>query len=427
MPTFAYKAIDASGKSISGEIDGTDRRQVARSLQAQQYRPVSIVAREAKRRSRIGRSSARSDPGESRPIPTGSGRSTPRIRRRRGRSKIALDFLQKVLELVSSGMPLGDTVRLLSVRLTDPDLKLLANQLWKHLSEGRTLASAMRATPGYFQDSTVHLIEAGEASGNLQPILERIVAYLEEAAELRSRLLASLAYPLTVCTVAICVVVFFLVFLLPRIRSMLESLGGELQFFAAFLIGSADFFVRFGPFILFGVLMAGFSLLQWRKKPAGRAVTDSWLLRIPFIGRIAYTIDLFQTSSLMATLLSSGVNMTETLRLCERAIGNSQLRDAFSTCRQQIQEGASVAQTFRRNGFVQDMAADVLLVGENTGNLVSSLNHINVRFRKDLSQALGILTTGISTGALVFAFGFVTLIALAVIFSVIQISQSLQF
>ncbi len=283
----------------------------------------------------------------------------------------------------------------------------------------------MAQVPEIFGESTGHLIDAGEASGNLIPVLERVVAHLEESADLRGRILNSLAYPAFICVVAFGVVLFFLFFLLPKIESMLNTLGGQMPFIARMLIGGSNFAVTIGPFLLLGLGVIIIGIFQWRRTPKGRETTDYWLLRIPFIGKIFLYSEIFQSSSLMATLMESGINTTETLRLAERTLNNTQMKAKFGICRQQVQEGVSLAGTFHETHFLPDIAIDILTVGENTGNIVNSLREITKMNRRDLTQALHILTAAISTFALIFAFLLVLAIALSIIFSVFGISNTL--
>jgi len=345
---------------------------------------------------------------------------------RRSRSAIALEFLKRLLVLLSSGMSLGDAVSLLSRRLTDPQLRDLCESMWRKLSEGQTLAAAMRAEGGLFSPSTVHLVEAGEASGNLVAILSRVVAYLEEAREVRKRLLGNLSYPAFVLSTAVVVVIILLTFLLPRIQEMLNQLGGELPLITKLLIGGSEATVAYGPFVLAGLAAATLGLRQWRRTAAGQRKTDYWLLRLPLIGRIYLYANIYGTTHLMATLLASGVNTTETLRLVERTISNLILRGKFALARKQIQEGVSMASAIQRVRYMPDIAMDILTVGENTGNIVTSLNDINRIYREELTKSLNILTTATVALALGGSIVLVAIIAISVVFSVLSVGQSVQ-
>jgi len=420
MPSFSYKAIKSTGETITGVIEAPDRKHVVQQLLAEDAKPVSIVQID-----RDGSGSRAERDVSTDFFGSATSRLSIRLPKSMTRHGLALNFLRKLLELLSSGLPMGDAVRLLSVRLTDPEQKELATELWKNLSEGRTLAKTMAGMPEVFNESTAFLVEAGEATGNLVPILERIVEYMEEAADLRSRVLSSLAYPVMICVVAFGVVLFFLLFLLPKVENILTSLGGDMPFLARILIGGSDLALKGGPFAALGAAVLGVAFFQWRKTPVGREKIDYWILRIPFIGKIFLYSEIFQSSSLMATLMESGINTTETLRLAERTLKNTQLKAKFAVCRQQVQQGMSLANVFKMTHFLPDIAIDILTVGENTGNLVNSLREITKMNRRDLTRALQILTGAVSTGALVFAFILVTAIALTIIFSVFGISSTL--
>jgi type II secretory pathway component PulF len=416
MPLFSYQAVNEAGKTVAGELEAPDRQHLLQVLRRQGLRPVAVESRGE----RVEHDSAAETENLYRE------RGSSRLRVRRGKSALALEFLKRLLVLLSSGMALGDATHLLSRRLNDPSLRELCAAVWKKLSEGFTLANALRDYPGMFSPATLHLVEAGETSGNLVPVLGRVVAYLEETREVLKKLMASLAYPAVVLSVAAGVVVILLTFLLPRIRAMLDQLGGELPMITRLLIGGSEALLRYGPFIIVGGVLAAFALRQWRRSAAGRRQSDYWLLRTPLVGRIYLYANIYATSNLMGTLLGSGVNTTETLRLVEKTIQNTILRAKFAAARKQIQEGVSMAGAIQRVHYMPDMAMDILTVGENTGNIVSSLNDINQIYREELTRSLNFLTNLTVAVALGFAIALVALIAVSVVLSVLSVSQSLQ-
>lgn len=420
MALFDYKGLDKEGRLQRGEVDAVDRRQAVVKLAAEGIKAVALNPRDQEAVDGAanldlfsrGKDSGRTaDPGG---FPA-----------KKAKASHALGFLKKLHVLLAAGLPLGDAVRLLGARVTDPALKSLSHEIWKKLSEGRTLASSLRDYPQVFNESLSYLVEAGEASGNLVPILERIVAYLEEADEMKRKLVAGLAYPAFIVTLALGVVAFFLLFLLPRIRLMLETLGGEMQWLARVLIGGSDMLMRFGPLALGAVVLVYLAVRQWRRTESGRQSTDLFFLRLPAIGQILLYSVIFQSTNLLATLLSSGINTSEALRLVERTILNRPLRAKFAAARRQIQEGVSMATAIQRVHFMPDMAMDILTVGENTGNISRSLRDINRIYQRELGDKLTFLTRLISSVALFAAFTLVAVIALSIVLSVFQVSSAL--
>lgn len=424
MALFQYKARTREGKIISGEIDAVERRAAMRRLQADGLTPVTLKAAEEKSSSPLG--------GIGKKLKALSGnkhgeKQESSTRRPGGakRERIGLAVMKRLLELHGSGLPAGDSIRILSQRLSVKEQKALASALWRDLSEGATLAGAMARQPKYFSGSVSYIVEAGEATGNLAPILRKVIEYLEEKQAIRKKMLASMAYPAFICTVAIAVVILFVTVLLPQIQGMLERLGGEMTWSARILIEGSAILMKGGP-ILVAVMTVGIlGIQQWRRTETGQKKTDRWILRVPLIGKIFYYSDLFQSCSLIATLLESGINTTETLQLTERTVANLELRERFHIARGQVNEGLSIAQAFRRNQFMPDIALDILTVGEDTGNLGKSMNEVTRGFRDELTKRLGALTNIVSTGALGGAFMLVALIAIGIVTSVFQVSRTL--
>lgn len=422
MPSFQYKALNPEGKSISGILQADDRKQVLRRLQSMQARPIRVdEIREKKKRKTEGPEEHSLEVAAP-PLEQKVSRFSLNFQ---SNEALGLAFLKRLLDLHSSGMPMGDSVRLLSQRLTEPKLKGLAQALWRELSEGRTLADALRTQPKAFNESITYVVEAGEATGRLVPILERIVSHLEEKRDIRNNLLRGIAYPLFLVGAALSVAAFLVFYLLPRVRGILQSLGGEMNWAMWVLIEGSAFLLKFGPFILVGVVILVVVFLQWRKTPHGRLQSDGMLLRIPLLGRIFLHSELFQITSLVGTLVGSDINMTETLRLTERTIQNRAIRLRFRTARTQVNEGLSLSQAFRRNQIMPDLSLDILSVGENTGNIANSLNEMSLQFRRDLDSRLRFMTTAITTGAMIIAFLLVALVAYGMVTSIFQVSKSL--
>ena len=338
---------------------------------------------------------------------------------------IGLGLLKRLYELHKSGMPLGDAVRILQNRLHDREQKELAIRIWQDLSEGLTLAKSLSRQTRFFAPSVYHIIQAGEATGNLAPILAKIIQYLEEKRAIRKKMLASMIYPSFITLVALLVVVLFLTVLLPQIEDMLQRLGGEMTWSAQLLIDGSNWMLKLGPLLLFSLIILVFSYDRWKRTKVGKLIIDEWNLKIPLIGNIIYYSNLYQTGNLIATLLQSGVNTTETFQLTEKTIENAHMKQQFNLAKGQINEGASVTQAFRLQKFMPDVALDILSVSEDTGELPQSMADVTEGFKESLTQRLIVLKTIVSSVALGFAFGLVTLISIGIVTSVFEVSKTL--
>lgn len=424
MAVFNYKAREKDGTIVSGTIEAAERRLAMQRLQAQGLSPVTLKEGATGAPSVFVKIGERAKALRSNRNAKGGSENSQKQRGAK-RESVGLLVLKRLMELHGSGLPVGDSIRILSQRLSDKEQGAIAQTLWRDLSEGSTLAGAMSRQPRCFPSSISYVIEAGEATGNLAPVLRKVIDYLEEKQGIRKKMIASMAYPAFICTIATAVVILFMTVLLPQIQGMLDRLGGEMTWSARILIDGSSFIAQIGPFLLLGLVIGIIGFRQWRSTESGLGRTDSWLLKLPLLGKIFYFSDLFQVGNLISTLLESGINTTETLRLTERTVKNTALRKRFNIARGQVNEGLSIAQAFQRNQFMPDLAVDILTVGENTGNLAHSMNEITKGFRNELTARLAKLTTLVSTGALICAFILVALIAMGIVTSVFQVSRSL--
>ncbi len=424
MAVFNYKAREKDGTIVSGTIEAAERRLAMQRLQAQGLSPVTLKEGATGAPSVFAKIGERAKALRSNRNAKGGNENSQKQRGAK-RESVGLLVLKRLMELHGSGLPVGDSIRILSQRLSDKEQGAIAQTLWRDLSEGSTLAGAMSRQPRCFPSSISYVIEAGEATGNLAPVLRKVIDYLEEKQGIRKKMIASMAYPAFICTIATAVVILFMTVLLPQIQGMLDRLGGEMTWSARILIDGSSFIAQIGPFLLLGLVIGIIGFRQWRSTESGLGRTDSWLLKLPLLGKIFYFSDLFQVGNLISTLLESGINTTETLRLTERTVKNTALRKRFNIARGQVNEGLSIAQAFQRNQFMPDLAVDILTVGENTGNLAHSMNEITKGFRNELTARLAKLTTLVSTGALICAFILVALIAMGIVTSVFQVSRSL--
>lgn len=412
MAKFYYKGI-AKGVKVEGSLDATDRKLAMKLLAARGIRVIALDGSEKPSASTTG--DLLRPKGEMKVKKGFSWRKKP----------VTEPFLSKLLQLHQSGMPLGDAIKALKERLREQEQRELAQKIWQDLSEGYTFAVALKRFPETFDNSIIYAIEAGEASGNMIPILQNVVEHLRDQAALKKKIYAGLAYPIFVSCIAIFVVALFLFYLLPKIQGMMQSMGGRMTISARILIASADAVIYVGPFVLVFLIIGAILIRQWRKKPEGLRKTDAWLLKIPFIGAVVRQATYSQVANLLATLLGSGVNTTEAMRLVEKIIQNKILFERFQASEKQINDGAPTSLAFRQNDFFPDLAIDILAVGENTGDMVHCFKEIYSIYSKELEKNLQNLTTFISSVALLFAFVLVTILAMSIVTSILQFSNSL--
>jgi type II secretory pathway component PulF len=297
--------------------------------------------------------------------------------------------------------------------------------IWEQISEGAPLSRAMASFPQVFDPSITNLIQAGEATGSLNDTLARLIQHLTEQAELRRQLLTALAYPIFMVAVAGGVILFFLTFLLPRLKTLLSSLGGKMPTSTSILIGASEFALSiYGVATLILIVVGTVSFFGWRQTAAGKAVTDSWLLKLPLTGQFIVSQTVLAFSQTLSVLLENGITAAEALRMTEKQIGNTVHRNAFNTATARVLEGEALSIALTRTGCFPDLVLDRLAVGENTGNVVPSLKQIAAAYQKRIANQLNMFTKVIASGVLMAVFIFVGFIAFAIVSAVFQVSSS---
>lgn len=342
-------------------------------------------------------------------------------------AKERLPFLQALSDLTASGMPAGEAVRLLSQRLKEPRLRALCAELWERLGEGQSLSRALETLPTVFDPQTTNLVAAGEATGNLKEVLQRLIQHFTEQKELRQKLTTALAYPLFICLVAIGVILFFIFFLLPRLQTLLSSLGGKLPLSTQILVGLSNFLLHYGVLVIIAGVLAVGLFWRWRSTEAGRVTTDAWLLRLPLSGSFLINSTIHNFSQTLAVLLENGVTTAEALRMTERTITHRTLRTAFRDATDRVLEGESLSRSLGKTGCFPDLVLDRLSVGESTGSLAPSLRDLARTYQQALNRQIQSFTTIMSSGVLLFAFSFVAFLAYAIVSAVFQVSASFKF
>ncbi len=406
MPSFAYSARDAAGRDVAGTIEAPSRRDALRLLAARGLQVAAV--------NETGAAPA----AAARAAAPAVLHAVPLTRKQR------LPFLEALHDLVTSGMSAGEAVRLLSVRIKDPGLRLLCTGLWERLSEGAPLSRAMAAFPAVFDSSTISLIQAGEATGSLADTLARLIAHLNEQRDLRTQLLTALAYPGLLVVVAGGLVLFFLTFLLPRLQALFTSLHGELPVSTRILVGGAAFALHYGIFFVAAAVLGAVSLWRWRQTEAGREATDAWLLRLPLAGPFAVSQTVLAFSQTLGVLLANGITASEALRMTERQIANRVHRRAFHAATDRVLEGEALSRALARTGCFPDLVLDRLTVGENTGNIVPSLREIARNYQRIISGQLNLFVKVIATVVLLAVFVLVGFIAFAIVSAVFKVSAS---
>jgi len=408
VPRYTYTARAAgAAASTAGTLDALSRREALHLLHARGLQVVRLDE----------------EGGPARPGAIAGGIS-PAATSRQLTARQRLPFLEALVDLIGAGMSAGEAVRLLAVRLQEPRLKFLCAALWARLGEGSTLSLAMAEYPAVFDRQTVNLIAAGEATGNLREVLERLIQHLTEQRDLRQKFLAALAYPALICGMSAALGLFLLFYLLPKLQTILSSLGGQLPFATRLLVGGTNFLLYYGPFLAGALVIGMVFFLRWRQTPDGRRQTDAWQLRLPIVRDFVVQTAALNFAHTLAVLIENGVTTAEALRLTERAVNNTRVQEILHEATDRVIEGASLSASLARTGLFPPLFLDRLTVGEQTGNLAPSLRQIAHSYQVSLSRRLDTAVRLSSGIVLAFTFSFVAFLAYAIVIALLQVSAS---
>jgi type II secretory pathway component PulF len=427
MARFAYSARDRAGKSLSAELEAPSRKDALRLLSARGLQVAQVTELQAgpAPRKSAGKSPASSSSASAPAQVSRPTRASTRLNAQAPRRAERLPFLEALHDLTGSGLSAGEAVRLLSTRIKEPRLRTLCAGVWERISEGAPLSRALGGYPEVFDTGTVNLIQAGEATGSLNDTLSRLIAHLVEQRELRAQLMSALAYPVFMVFVSGGVILFFLTFLLPRLQTLLSSLGGKMPASTKLLIGASQFALSiWGIMAVVAVVLALVSFIGWRQTPAGRAQTDAWLLKLPLVGPFLVAQTVHSFSQTLSVLLENGITAAEALRMTEKQIANQVHRAAFNTATARVLEGEALSVALTRTGCFPDLVLDRLAIGENTGNVVPSLKSIAAAYQKIITGQLNFFTKVVAGVVLGGVFTFVGFIAFAIVSDVFQVSAS---
>lgn len=397
---------------MKGDLEVADRKAAARRLAARGLRVSKIAESGKSSSSKIVATDADDHPllHKKRPL---------------GVHPAAIAFIGSFGELHEGGMPVGDAVKLMASRVTEPSLRALCRALWRDLSEGMPLSAALAKPQVVFDEATIRLVEAGEATGNLVPVTRRIHESYTKREDLRARVIGALAYPALLCLFALAVLALFVFVLMPILEKMMSQLSGKFPWYVQGLIGTASFIVKGAPIFALIAVFVFFRLKKARVNEASRRKQDAFVLRIPLINKAVLHAEASRIAELLATLLSSGVNAAQALKLAERPIANSELKARFTDARRRVHDGAAISHALKETGLFEPEDLDLAAVGESTGGLPRTFASMADRRRKALDSAISRIVKIISGAVLGMIVTLIFFVLLSIISSVLSVSKNI--
>lgn len=311
-------------------------------------------------------------------------------------------FTRQLATMITSGLPLVQSLDALSQQLEDGNLRAIVRNIRQKIEEGVRFADALRDYPKCFDDLYVNLILAGEEGGTLDAVLMRITTYIEKTEKLKKKVKSALIYPASIVSVAIAVVMVLLVFVIPVFEGMFTSFGRALPAPTQLVIDLSKFVKSTIHFMILAAIVGAFLLRRYYKTEVGARQLDRLMLRIPVLGLLLKKASLARVTRTLATLLSSGVTILESLAIVAKTAGNKIIEDTLFTARIHISEGRSISDPLKESGVFPPMVVQMIQVGESTGALDNMLNKIADFYEEDVDNTVTNLTALLEPALMVF-------------------------
>ncbi|RDE05153.1 type II secretion system inner membrane protein GspF [Sphingomonas aracearum] len=403
MADFDYLAIDTRGREMRGHVVAEDAADARAKLDARRLYVVRV------------------EPGSGAPAKPKSLVSGISLRGRRMGGK-QLTLFTRQLATLNRVSPLEESLRTIVRQTEQEQVREIVSSVHAGVTEGRRLAEAMGREPKSFPPLYRAMVSAGESSGSLPVILERLSILLERQAEIRGKLMTAMAYPAVLAVVALGVVTSLMIFVVPQVVEQFDTVGQELPLLTRLVMGLSALMAGYWWLML--AVLAGLALLFWRamKEPAIRLSFDSWLLRIPLLGRLIRDLHAARMARTLSTMVASRLPLLEGLALTAGTIHNRRLRLASDEIVEAIRGGGSLSAAMRRAGVFPPLLTYLAASGESAGRLDEMLeraaDYLEREFDRFTATALSLLEPAI----IVVMGGIVATIVLSILLPILQLN-----
>ena len=405
MPVFEYVAIDKAGKNRKGIIDADSARVARQKLRSDGIYPTHLEETQADK------------------ISEKPSRLQFRLPLQRVRRAELVSTTRQLATLLSAGLPLVSALSGVLEQVKRPALRKVLSQVRERVKEGMSLANAFMEHPSVFPSVYTAMINAGETSGTLELVVERLADFGEQQLDLQRKIRSTLAYPLLMLIVGVGVVVFLMAYVIPRVTQIFVEMKQELPLPTTILIGVSSLFQRYWPVALLVIVGCFFAVRHYVKTDAGRRRYDRMLLKLPVVGVIVEKVAIARITRTLGTLLHNGVPLLSSIEIVRSLVGNVVLRQALEEARQEISEGASITAPLARGGVFPPSVIQMISVGEQSGNLEGMLFKVAETFDSEVETSVTTLTSLLGPFMILFLAFFVGFVVLAVLLPIFEMSH----
>lgn len=405
MPIYEYKAFDQKGKSRKGIIEADNEAGARNKLRAAGKYPVNLKEN-LSHSTKAGRTAL------------GSSVVFERVKS----AEIHI-FTRQLATLLGAGIPLVSALSSLLVQTANPALKKVLAQIKDAVNEGHTLTKALARHPKIFSNIYINMVRAGEASGSLDIVLEKLADFGEKQRTLQGRIKAALIYPAFMAVIGSGILFILITYIVPNITKVFTDMERTLPLPTRLLIQLSNFLRGYWWLLLLLMVGAFFSLRLFIQGPRGRRIWDLFKLKVPIIGAVNQKIILARFGSTLASLLGSSVPLVTSMQIVQSIVNNSLIAEVIEEAIERIRKGKSMASALGSSPWFPPIFVQMISVGEQSGNLEPMLNKVSDAYEREVDMAIMAMTSliePIMIAAMGAAVGFVVLSILLPIFEMNQ-------
>ena len=381
MPQFAYKALQLDGAATEGLIEAANRQEAMRQVELRGLKPIRL----SEPASPAGKGAAAAPAGQKGGFGLNlklgqPGKITPRILE---------NFTRLLSSLLAAGVPFSRALVIIHREAAEPVAKAKWKEIHDLVIDGMSLSDAMARSPETFPRVYVAMVEAGETGGFLDVVLAQIADFQSREKELKGKVMTALMYPAILLFLAVGVLIFLLVFFIPRFQLVFQGFNAELPLITRMIVGVSDAVRNYGLFIGAALVVAFISLRSWFRSEAGRRAWEGYILRVPTIGPLLAQFAMARFCRMLGTLLGAGVPLINALNVARRSIGNQILVDAVSESIDRVKEGKALGKSLAQNrALFPGAVVEMISVAEESGKLDAELLRIANVTEGDLDRQL---------------------------------------
>ena len=392
MPAYSYTAINQDGAKKKGILSAESEREARKLVKDLKLTPLKV--------------SESKDLGKTLKI----------------KDKDIVIMTRQLATLLEASTPIVEALNITANQLQNKNLVYILYSLKEDIVQGKRLGSSMKKFPGVFSDTYISMVTAGDSSGNLDIVFNKLADYLEESASIKQKVISALTYPLILIGFSIVVIISLLAFVLPQVVGQFIKAGAELPFITKFLIGISNNIIPILIVIVISISIIFYFYKNYVKKIENKIIFDRKLLNTPLLGNFILNSELERFSSTMELLLASGTNLDVALEECSKIFNNKFLSKIILNAKNDVVEGKDFIVSLKNEGVFPDIFIQLVSSGYRSGNLVKMFNKVSHFLKSEIENKRAIFLSLLEPIVIIFMGGFIMLIVLAILIPIMQMN-----